>query len=104
MRLRLRWVPVLAALLLVAPAMALAHPPGAGQDRTFTATAPDIDDPGPCTDEAAASMPDGDDHDHLDIDQHRFACRMRQVFFDGLGEELGARRDVVLGEMDVKND
>ncbi|HSH23583.1 MAG TPA: hypothetical protein VK975_05925 [Acidimicrobiales bacterium] len=104
MRLRLRWVPVLVALALSVPALALAHPPSGGQDRTFPAAVPDIDDPGPCTDEAAASMPEGEGHDHLEIDQHRFACRMRQVSFDGLGEELGAQRDVVLGEMDVKND
>ncbi len=103
MRLRLRWVPVLVVVALVAPAVALAHPPGSGQDRDFTAAPPAIDDPGPCTEQAAASLPDGDGHDHLDITQHRFACRMRQVFFDGLGDELAAEPDVVLGEMDVKN-
>ncbi len=103
MTLRLRWVPVLVAAALVAPAVALAHPPGGGRDRVFTARPPAIEDPGPCTDEAAASMPDGAGHDHLDVTQHRFACRMRQVFFDGLGDELAAEKDVVLGEMDVKN-
>lgn len=48
-------------------------------------------------------MPDGVGHDHLDITQHRFACRMRQLFSDGLRDELGAQQDVVLGEMDVEN-
>jgi hypothetical protein len=102
-RLRLRGLLVLVTVALALPAVALAHPPGAGQDRSFTAAPPAIDDSGPCTEQAAASMPDGEDHDHLDVGQHRFACGMRQVFFDGLSDELAARPDVVLGEMDVKN-
>ncbi len=103
MRLGRRWAPVLVAMALLAPAGVAAHPPGPGQDREFPAAPPAIADPGPCTDEAAASMPDGAGHDHLDTAGHRFSCRMRQVFFDGLDDELAAQNDVVLGEMDVKN-
>ena len=58
---------------------------------------------GPCTTAAGKSMPEGKGHDHSDLAQHRFRCRVRQVFFDSLEDELGARQDVVLGEMDVKN-
>ena len=101
-RRRLRWAAVLAAALL-GPGAAGAHPPLATPERTFPPAPPVIDDPGPCTTEAAASVPEGAGHDHADVTQHRFECRMRQVFFDGLGDELGAQRDVVLGEMDVKN-
>jgi len=57
---------------------------------------------GPCTEAASKSMPEGEGHDHSNLAQHRFRCRMRQVFFDSLEDELGARQDVVLGEMDVK--
>ena len=49
-------------------------------------------------------MPEGTGHDHFDIAQHQFACRMRTVAFDSLRDELGARNDIVLGEMDVKQD
>jgi len=60
---------------------------------------------GPCTKKASRAMPDaGETHDHSKISQHRFSCRMRQVFFDSLEDELAAREDVVLGEMDVKKD
>lgn len=47
-------------------------------------------------------MPEGKDHDHAKVAQHRIRCRMRQVFFDSLADELAERNDVVLGEMDVK--
>jgi hypothetical protein len=57
---------------------------------------------GPCTESASRAMPIGQGHDHKDIAQHRFACRMRQVAFLSLKEELGDRPDVILGEMDVK--
>lgn len=59
---------------------------------------------GPCAEAAKASMPEGAGHDHTDIAQHRFACRVKQVAFLSLKEELKARPDVVLGEMDVKED
>ena len=59
---------------------------------------------GPCTAAARSAMPEGDGHDHADVGQHDFQCRMRQAAFDSLREELGAREDVVLGEMDVKAD
>ncbi len=58
---------------------------------------------GPCTETAARAMPDASEaHDHSKVSQHRFRCRMKQVFFDSLEDELSARKDVVLGEMDVK--
>jgi hypothetical protein len=60
---------------------------------------------GPCTKAASRSMPEGEGHDHGNMSQHRaFSCRMKQVFFDSLKDELGDRQDVVLGEMDVKKD
>ena len=59
---------------------------------------------GICTGAARQSMPDGPGHDHADISQHQFACQMRQVFYDSLSDELAARNDVILGEMDVEND
>ena len=59
---------------------------------------------GICTAAARQSMPDGPGHDHADITQHQFACQMRQVFYDSLSDELAARNDVILGEMDVEND
>lgn len=59
---------------------------------------------GPCTDEAAKAMPVGDDHDHSDIEQHAFSCRMEQVAFRSLTAELKDRPNVILGEMDVKAD
>jgi hypothetical protein len=59
---------------------------------------------GVCTDLARRAMPDGPGHDHSVITQHRFFCQMRQVFFDSLNDELAARNDVILGEMDVEND
>jgi len=46
-------------------------------------------------------MPVGKAHDHLDVTQHNFSCRFRQVFFDSLTDELADEPDVALGEMDV---
>ncbi|HEX2085836.1 MAG TPA: hypothetical protein VHF89_09150 [Solirubrobacteraceae bacterium] len=60
---------------------------------------------GPCTDAAKRGMPEGEGHDHQDVTQHRnLRCRIEQVAFLSLKEELAARPDVVLGEMDVKHD
>jgi hypothetical protein len=60
---------------------------------------------GPCTDAARKGMPEGEEHDHQDVTQHRdLRCRIQQVAFLPLREELAARPDVVLGEMDVKQD
>ena len=59
---------------------------------------------GPCTDEAAKAMPIGDGHNHSDIKSHEFACRMEQVAFASLTEQLKDRPNVILGEMDVKAD
>ncbi|MBW3653174.1 MAG: hypothetical protein KY433_06195, partial [Actinobacteria bacterium] len=59
---------------------------------------------GPCTDAAAKSMPVGDGHRHDDIASHAFACRMQQVAFLPLTEQLKDRPNVILGEMDVKAD
>jgi hypothetical protein len=59
---------------------------------------------GPCTDEAAKAMPIGDGHNHSDIKAHAFACRMEQVAFASLTEQLKDRPNVILGEMDVKAD
>ncbi|HEV2786451.1 MAG TPA: hypothetical protein VGV67_08695, partial [Solirubrobacteraceae bacterium] len=54
------------------------------------------------TDAAAKSMPVGDGHRHDDIASHAFACRMEQVAFNPLTEQLSDRPNVILGEMDVK--
>ncbi|MDQ3740920.1 MAG: hypothetical protein M3389_08260, partial [Actinomycetota bacterium] len=60
---------------------------------------------GPCTEEARQGMPEGEDHDHQDVTQHRnLRCRIEQVAFLPLTKELEARPDVALGEMDVKKD
>jgi hypothetical protein len=59
---------------------------------------------GPCTGVAKQAMPDGDGHDHLKTDQHKFECGAKKVFFDDLVEELSPRTEVVTGEMDVKGD
>ncbi|MDP1849693.1 MAG: hypothetical protein Q8K79_18040 [Solirubrobacteraceae bacterium] len=59
---------------------------------------------GPCTDEAAKAMPVGEGHNHSDIKQHEFACRMEQVAFASLTAQLKDRPNVILGEMDVKAD
>ncbi len=59
---------------------------------------------GPCTAAAAASMPVGEGHRHDVVGQHAFSCRMEQVAFASLTEELSDRPNVILGEMDVKAD
>jgi hypothetical protein len=59
---------------------------------------------GPCTEAARYSMPVGESHSHADIDQHQFSCRLDQVAFLPLVQELQDRQDVILGEMDVKAD
>lgn len=59
---------------------------------------------GPCTEASKDAFRDGGGHVHSDPAQHRFSCRMRQVFYDSLADELAARPDIVLGEMDVKAD
>lgn len=63
---------------------------------------------GPCTEATAAGMPEGPGHDHQDPAQHRgLACRIEQVASLSLVDELAAEgfdEDVVLGEMDVKQD
>ena len=59
---------------------------------------------GPCTDEAAQAMPVGDAHNHSDISQHKFSCRMEQVAFESLTAQLKDRPNVILGEMDIKAD
>jgi hypothetical protein len=106
----------LAALALTSTAAAH-HPTGApageyqwsdvttSHETPATASAPDsafLD--GPCTDEAKVSMPVEAGHEHLDPGHHAFACKVRQNAFLSLQEELEARPDVTLGEMDVKRD
>jgi hypothetical protein len=59
---------------------------------------------GPCTEAAAKAMPVGDGHRHDDIAAHDFACRMQQVAYAPLTEQLKDRPNVILGEMDVKAD
>jgi len=106
---------VLAALLLM-PAAAQAHTGGGAPTggyqwgrafaSPFTPAMKAVDESrfekGPCTDAAAGSMPVGEEHDHLDVTQHRFSCRMEQVAFDSLEKTFGDRPERVLGEMDVK--
>ena len=107
------------AFALLPVAGALAHPgapaaPDTGyqwgeqNSPTFSAAMQSVADPvfekGPCTEYAKTTMPAGEGHDHLDINQHRFRCRMEQVAFNSLTEVFAARPDVVLGEMDVKGD
>jgi hypothetical protein len=57
---------------------------------------------GPCTEAAAKAWPSGGTHDHKDIAQHAFSCRMEQVAFLSLREQLADRPNVILGEMDVE--
>lgn len=96
-----------AALFLATAGAASAHPLGAGGGPPAFAPANStaFEGPsGPCTEQARSAMPDGEGHDHLEIDQHAFECRLEQVAHLSLEEELGARPDVVLGEMDVEQD
>ena len=75
---------------------------------TFSQAMKNIPEPkapeGPCTEYAKRTMPAGEGHDHLAIDQHRFKCEMETVAFDAMTEQFEARPDVVFGEMDVKGD
>jgi hypothetical protein len=49
-------------------------------------------------------MPEGSGHEHLNIDQHKFACRVALAFFDPLlPGELSQNPDVILGEMDIES-
>jgi hypothetical protein len=79
---------------------------GAANAPRYTAAMKNVPDAqfkkGPCTDYAAGTMPVGKGHDHLDINQHRFACNMQTVAYDSLKKVFGERQDVSLGEMDVK--
>ena len=59
---------------------------------------------GPCTAQAAKSMPLGDGHRHDKIEDHAFSCRMEQVAFSSLTDQLKDRPNLILGEMDVKAD
>ena len=59
---------------------------------------------GPCTEEAKSSMPIGGSHKHDDIGAHAFRCRMEQVAFLSLKQQLGDRENVILGEIDVQKD
>ncbi len=91
----------LAALLLL-PVSAVAQ--DEGQPRTAPRTDSPILTKGPCFDVAAASMPDGTGHDHLDLAAHRYSCGFTQEAFLPLDQELAARPDIVLGESDVQGD
>ena len=76
-----------------------------GQATAMTRQATPVATPtpaGPCTEAAAASMPVGEGHNHADINQHKFSCRMEQVAFHSLAAQLKDRPNVILGEMDVK--
>jgi hypothetical protein len=89
---RYLWLTVLlAAMMTVSPQVAI--------PRTDA-----VPGEGICTAAARQAMPGGEGHDHGDISQHQLSCQMRQVFYDSLSDELAARNDVILGEMDVEND
>ncbi|HWC31976.1 MAG TPA: hypothetical protein VG709_02490 [Actinomycetota bacterium] len=98
--------------LLALPAAVEAHPPSSGSSgsapRSGPATGSLPGTTGPCTKQAAKSMPDGRGHDHLDITQHRFQCNARLAFFDPLLDELDegifGAQDAILGEIDIEND
>jgi hypothetical protein len=71
----------------------------------FATPAPPAATPaGPCTEAAAKAMPVDAGHRHDDIAAHEFACRMEQVSYVPLTEQLKDRPNVILGEMDVKAD
>ena len=59
---------------------------------------------GPCTEKAKSSMPIGEGHKHDDIASHAFRCRMEEVAFLSLKQQLGDRENVILGEIDVQKD
>ena len=98
-------LPLLSILAVLAfPMAALAQDEYPEQPRT----APRSDSPivvkGPCFDVAAASMPDGDGHDHMDLAAHNFSCGFKQEAFLPLTDELAGRPDVMIGESDVASD
>src|SRR3712207_3811508 len=49
-------------------------------------------------------LPNHVGHNHRDPAQHQFECRLRQMAYLPLIEELKDRPDVVFGEMDIKAD
>jgi hypothetical protein len=94
------------------PGAATGAPPAPGARHRDGATATSSSPSGPpghagpgagdCTAASASDQyRDGPGHDHRDINQHRAACRVEQVAFLSLRDQLG---DEVLGEMDVKGD
>lgn len=72
--------------------------------RSRAAQTPDPRPAGPCTDRAKSAMPIGEAHKHDDIAAHQFSCRMEQVAFLPLKDQLGDRENVILGEIDVQKD
>lgn len=86
------------------PAAALAQAEYPEQPRTAPRSDSPIVEKGPCFDVAAASMPDGEGHDHLDLTQHNFSCGFSQAAFLPLTDVLAERSDVMLGESDVESD
>lgn len=88
--------------------MVAADPFAEGQPVDEAARQEALRSPGPCTEATAAGMPEGPGHDHQDAAQHRnLRCAIEQVATLSLSKELndvGADEDVVLGEMDVKQD
>jgi hypothetical protein len=118
--LRVAAILFLAAAALLGPAAASAHETGyagkgamgmlasaaeglAAADLTTSRPVPTMPG-GPCTEQAKAAMPVGPNHDHADMKQHESRCRMEQVAFLPLVDELKSRPNVILGEMDVKAD
>jgi hypothetical protein len=109
-----RLLPLIAVICLTAlPSQALAdhdkgYQFGEVDSPTFSPAMKNLRIPdfvgGPCTGEAARSMPAADGHAHLDVTRHSFACRMSKVWFDPLTDVLAGRPDALLGEMDVKGD
>jgi hypothetical protein len=115
---------LLLALAALVPALAPAHPghgesgyagkasfsilaspaEGLAAADLHTSRPVDATPAGPCTEQARSAMPVGEGHDHTQMSQHGMRCRMEQVAFLPLIEELGGRTDVILGEMDVQND
>ncbi|HEX2030811.1 MAG TPA: hypothetical protein VHL78_05345 [Actinomycetota bacterium] len=103
---------LLARLALLVTCLGLLALPEAGTASHRSRPASLADGVGPCTDLAARSMPEGPifnargekvgEHDHLNIDQHRFRCRLLPVFVDPLTDELAAEPDVILGEIDIE--
>ena len=98
--------------LLALPAVVEAHPPSPGGSGSAPRSGPTTGSlpgtTGPCTKQAAKSMPIGPGHDHLDITQHRFQCNAQLAYFDALLDELDegifGAQDAILGEIDIEND